>query len=310
MTKKEEIHKIPELPEEIIEAGKNGQLVMFVGAGASMMQNLPSWNQLATKVLYSMQAKGYITFADIEQLRSLDARKQLSISKSIADSNGDRVDLSTHLTGGSPNKGIYKIINNIGCVCVTTNYDSLLAPCIDGTDDFDGSTAARSVRRVYRRDELLANVLDEPGTVIHLHGSIEDEDSLIFTTEHYLRHYDSESVQHFLGSLFERKTVLFLGYGLEEAEILEHILRRGMARVGKEKTRFSIQAFYKSQEPLYLQLREYYENTFGVHLIGFNRDYQDYNQLEIVMRKWAEKIQIREPSLVEDLNVMKSVLNK
>lgn len=51
MNKKPELREDPDMPEPIIEGGKNGELVFFVGSGVSMLDGLPSWNKLAAKVL-------------------------------------------------------------------------------------------------------------------------------------------------------------------------------------------------------------------------------------------------------------------
>ena len=123
-----------------------------------------------------------------------------------------------------------------------------------------------------------------------------------------IEHYDNGNVQLFLGELFEKKTVLFLGYGLEEAEILEHILRRGRVSDSKMKKRFSLQGFFIRQDPLYKKLYNYYKKSFGVHLIGFTRDFKDYVQLENIIKTWSELIEVRPPALVADLDYMDEVL--
>jgi hypothetical protein len=134
--------------------------------------------------------------------------------------------------------------------------------------------------------------------------------SMIVSTSDYLEHYDAEVVQHFLGELFEKKTVLFLGYGLEEEEILEHILRRG--KVGAPdnvRRRFTLQGFFRGQEPLYESLYDYYLKSFGVHLIGFVRDFSDYEQLVPIVKDWSERLNVRPPALAEDLDAIDEVLS-
>lgn len=91
----------------------------------------------------------------------------------------------------------------------------------------DGSGTPAPVNRISSRERFLAHLLDEPGTVVNLHGCSNEPETMIVTTKDYLEHYDHPNVQSFLEWLFRKKVVLFLGYGLEEAEILEHILRRG-----------------------------------------------------------------------------------
>ena len=229
-------------PDEIIQAALIGDLVFFVGAGVSMLLDLPSWSDLAAKALYDLQQNGHFNYSEIEQLKKLDPKKQLSIAYLKAEDSNYHLDLTKHLDGKSEGDSIYRTINDIGCFCVTTNYDELLAPRF--VDTKVGSTTAVSGNRVSEREKFLAKLLNEPGTVVHLHGSVSKPETMIVTTGDYLKLYDHENVQAFLGELFKKKTILFLGYGLEEAEILEHILRRGSAKRTSELKRFALQGFF------------------------------------------------------------------
>lgn len=304
--------KVPDLresfdpPDELVQAGLNGDLVFFVGAGASMLLGLPSWNGLAGKVLEDLRLLKYLNYSEIEQLKSLDPKKQLSIAYSIAEDNDHNLDLTKFFTGETEGDSIYKAINDIGCSCVTTNYDELLSPRFD--DAKDGSSTAVPLKRVFERDKFFANLLNEPGTVVHLHGSISNPESMIVTTRQYLEHYDNENVNEFLGELFAKKTVLFIGYGLEETEILEHILRRGSTKNTKERKRFALQGFFRSQIPLYNNLHKYYEKSFGVHLLGFDRDHEGYKQSEEIIKKWVNSLEIKKPPLAADNDFMDEVL--
>src|SRR5207302_5641 len=143
---------------------------------------------------------------------------------------------------------------------------------------------------------------------IHLHGSISDPEKMVVTTKEYLEHYDYDNIQHFLGQLFARKTVLFLGYGLEENELLEHILRRGSAAPTSDRRRFALQGFFKSQQPLYEKLYQYYRDSFGVHLIGFIRDHENYRQQGAIINTWAPQIKVAKPALADDIARMNEVL--
>lgn len=307
MARASDLREIVDPPEEIIQAGLNGDLVFFVGAGASMLLGLPSWTELAAKALDDLRQNGFLNYSEIEQLNGLDPKKQLSIAYSIAGDNKYKLDLTKHLTGKSEGDSIYKAINDIGCSCVTTNYDELLAPRF--VDVKDGSATAASVSRVHEREKFFAKLLNEPGTVVHLHGAISKPETMIVTTKDYLEHYDHEKVKVFLGELFEKKTILFLGYGLEEAEILEHILRRGSVKPTSDRRRFVLQGFFLSQKPLYENLHTYYEKSFGVHLLGFVRDHENYKRLEAIIKTWANQIEVRKPPLAADNDFMDEVLD-
>ena len=306
MSRIPDLRELPDLPPEISQAALEGGFVLFVGSGVSMLVNLPSWSGLAWKALEELRQKGYTNYSELEQLKNLDPKKQLSIAKIIASENGANLDLIKHLAPDTSDIGVYKYLNRIGCVCVTTNYDELLAPSFQIKTD--PSTTASTPTRISRKEEFHAGLLNEPGTVIHLHGSVRNPDTMILTTEDYLKHYDNETVQNFLMELFQKKTVLFIGYGLDEAEILEHILRRARAKYTEEKKRFALQGFFISQDPLYRRLYSYYKESFGIHLIGYIRDYKDHSQLEDISKTWAEQIKVRPAALVDDLNFMDEVL--
>jgi len=306
MSRCPDLREVPDLPEEIRQAALDGDLVLFVGSGVSMLVGLPSWDDLAWKALEDLRQKGYLNYSELEQLKGLDPKKQLSIAELVAKENSVTLELAKHLTVGEGDRGIYSYLNKIGCPCVTTNYDELLEPHFFQTKD--GSATAATITRVSQKKDFSAGHLNTPGTVVHLHGSVSRPETMVFTTKQYLEHYDDEKVKHFLGELFEKKTILFIGYRLEESEILEHIFRRGRVKDTKDKRRFALMPFFLSQSPLYKRLGEYYLKSFGVHLNGFIRDHKDYKQLEDIIKAWSEQIEVKPPALVKDLEFMDEVL--
>ena len=306
MTQIPRLRPIPELPDEIVQAAPNGNLVFFVGAGASMLLDLPSWSGMARQQLEGLREKGALNYSELHQLSSLDPKTKLSIAKEIADENKLGLDLTAGLTGRPVGSSIYKLINDIGCVCVTTNYDTLLAPRHTGAKI--GSVTPAAINRIYEKNKFLSRHLDTPGAVIHLHGAVTNQETMIVTTKDYLDHYDNEFVQEFLSALFEQKTVLFIGYGLDEAEILEHVLRQNGVQKSKERKRFILQGYFLNQKPLYEKLYNYYRNSFGIHVVGFVRDHKDYRQQEDILKEWGPRISVKPPSLATELEMMDKVL--
>ncbi|WP_318457642.1 SIR2 family protein [Photobacterium leiognathi] len=298
---------LPPVPDEIIEAAKDGRLVLFVGAGASMMVGMPSWGGLAGAALNSLVENGCINYSELEQLKKLDPKKQLSIADFISQEKGTPLDLRQHLKARW-SSSIYPNINSIKATCVTTNYDHELSP--QPLEDASEKETKASVVRKSGVENLQAADLKVPGTVIHLHGDMDNPDTMIVTTRDYLAHYDEIKVQHFLSELFRDFVVVFIGYGLEETEILEHILRRsGVKDNDNERQRFLLQPFFKNEQSLYERLKVYHQKSFGVHLIGYARDEKDYRQLEDVIEQWALKLNVRPPSLVDDIDMMDRILN-
>ncbi len=299
MSSAKDLRPDPDLPVELKDAALNGRLVIFVGAGASMLVGMPSWSGLASKALEDLRDKGAINYAELQQLKGLDPKKQLSIAKLVASENKHDLKLDQYLKSNGSSR-IYETLNSIGATCVTTNYDHELTP--EYTEKVDASKTKPETNRISGVENLKSHHLKNPGTVIHLHGDMASPETMIVATKDYLEHYDHENVQHFLKELFETKVVLFVGYGLEEAEILEHILRRsGIREQEKERSRFALQPFFNSEQPLYGRLIEYYKKSFGVHLIGYTRDFKDYKQLEKIMNDWSSELDIRPPTLVDDI---------
>lgn len=285
------------LPEEVKLAGRDGNLVLFIGSGISKLLGLPLWEELAGQVLEDLQKKGCVDNSDVEQLsKSLDPRQILSIARSIARSKKVELELEKHFETELVHGSIYETINGIRCVCVTTNYDELLVP-------------AEEAERVYTQTDILQNLLYKPGTVIHLHGCKKDPATMVVTTKDYLEYYDQENIQEFLKHLFQKKTVVFLGYGLGEMEILEYIFRRGGITKTEELKHFSIQGFHDGQLSLYKQLYDYYEETFGVRLLGFAMKHpRDYVIIEGIIKDWAGRIKIQKPLLYEHIQCIQEVL--
>lgn len=294
-----------EPPQELIDAGLNGDLVLFVGAGFSRLMGLPTWAELADKALDYLRKAGRLNYSDVEQLRKLDPKKRLSIATLIAGED-HKLNFQDLLGKSSTNSDIYTSINAVGCPCVTTNYDDLLSP--EFVPSKGGAATPVAVRRIVRRDKFFARHLDEPGSVVHLHGGIGEPESMIVTTKDYLSHYEDQKVQEFLGTLFARKAVLFLGYGLEEAEVLEHILRRGAAKNPHERKRFALQGFFRSDSFLYQSLHRYYVESFGVHILGYALDNERYHCQEKILRSWIGKLVFRPPPLTSDVELLDEVL--
>jgi hypothetical protein len=298
MSKVRDLRPDPDLPEPIKKAAIDGKLVLFIGAGASILMGIPSWGGLAYSALKSLRDEGYINFAELKQLQTLDSKKQLSIARVIADENHFDLDLPRHLKSSTTSK-IYEYLNSIGAVYVTTNYDHELTP---PTPESAPDKLKKSVTRISLPKDFNTVLLKNPRTVIHLHGDMLNPGSMVVTTRDYLQHYDHDNVISFLGKLFKEYTVLFIGYGLEEAEILEHVLRRGDVRQEWDATRrYSLQGFFNSEQPLYEKLIDYYDRSFGVELIGFTRDNRDYAQLEKIIKDWSDEIDVRPPPATDDI---------
>jgi hypothetical protein len=292
----------PKLPDEIIEAAKAGNLVLFVGAGISRMVGHPTWDGFADAVVNQLVKNEVIDHHEKSLINALpDARKRLSIAKILDEKNGSKVNYKAIFDLDKEMSDIYQFINKYECTFVTTNYDKLITPEVS-------ATKPEAEWRVFKRRDFNVK-LNTKGAVIHLHGCVDDPKSMIVTTKDYLEHYVSEQVPKFLSHLFSSKTVLFLGYGLEETEILEYVLKSSDQTSEAQKRLFILQGFFNAEEPLFKKLMDYYEESFNAQLIVFPRDHDDYAQQKAIIKKWVDELDFKDLSLVDKLAALEDELD-
>ncbi|MDE0646029.1 MAG: SIR2 family protein [Gammaproteobacteria bacterium] len=298
------LEPIVPVPPEVIQAATRGELIFFVGSGVSQRLNLPSWDQLANKVLEKLASLEIIDYNDVQALKSLDPRKKLSIAQILKSD----LDYENYFTSPKDaNSDIYNQLNKIGCTFVTTNYDVNLEP--PPTKSTSDSTTQRRGTRITSCTRIYPNVLDDIGNVIHLHGVCDQPSKMVLTMSDYLKLYDNKYVQALLVHLFKEKTVVFIGYGLKESEILEHILRQGAVREESGQRRlFKLQGFYSSQICLYKYLQMYYQKSFGLELLGFRLDDKSYEVLDRIVEHWANRIDVKSRALSQDVEAINEVL--
>ena len=196
-----------ELPDEILDAHERGELVFFVGAGASQgaPSNLPLFDSLAKKLArlasHPFSKRGGLDFF-IGQLESLPqgfnahhhAHTLISNPKSRFNPlHGAIVDLAG--IGGA-----FRV--------VTTNYDDHLASAADS-----GSITVP--------DTWYAPALplgrDFAG-LVHLHGSVRrPKEEMILTDRDFGQAYITDAwAARFLLPMFDQFTVVFIGYSHDD----------------------------------------------------------------------------------------------
>ena len=159
-----------------------------------------------------------------------------------------------------------------------------------------------------------------PNSVFHIHGSVLDSTSMVRTTDEYLVRYANHKFAKgpagenafltFLEKLFELKTILFIGYSLSELEVLEYVLQKkgqDINEEGTEQKHFILQGFFTHEIELAKSLKEYFAK-FGVELIPFSRDENNWDQLAKVIEYLALELKIGNPLAVATLQEMKGLL--
>ena len=198
-------------PNEIIEAIRNNNLVVFAGAGASVdaPTSLPNFEDLAEKI-----AEG--TGEILEDNDTCEAFLGYLKSKDI-DVNKQAAELlsGTCLKHNQTHEAIIDLFVDPSQIrIVTTNYDQM----------FEQVVESRGLCiPVYNAPALpLGN--DVEG-IIHVHGNINNPNYMVLTDEDFGKAYLTEGyAARFLIKLFQSYTILFIGYSYNDT-ILRYLTR-------------------------------------------------------------------------------------
>lgn len=261
-----------ELPDEILDAHERGELVFFVGAGASLDKpsNLPLFDGLARKLArlasHPFSRRGGLDFF-IGQLDSLpqgfDAHQHAHTL--ISDPRSRFNPLHSAIVDLAGIGGAFRV--------VTTNYDDHLA------------SAARS-QSITIPDTWYAPALplghDFAG-LVHLHGSVRrPKEEMILTDRDFGHAYITDAwAARFLLPMFDRFTVVFVGYSHDD--VIMRYLALGLPSTssgnGKPSKRFAFTSDPTNSKWGYLGIR-----PIAYPVVG-----RDHHALLAALTAWADR---------------------
>jgi hypothetical protein len=321
------IPPIPGVPPALREAAQLTKLIPFVGAGASQLAGCPGWNEFADEALKVFVDHRKFSHAQLDQVRALSPRVKLAIALALQAEHRIQIDFRRILHRRERSEyaigcRLYSYLSNIGRTIVTTNYDEWLddevvPPPTDPAGEAGGSAkfAPRARTVYYKREDLTAANLNRQDVVIHLHGSVKDPAGMVLTTPDYVQHYANDrksqenTVLTFLEDLFRDMTVLFVGYGLAELEILEYlIVKRRATTKDLQPGHFLLQGFFSHERDLMVSMRTYYR-ACGIELVPFSMDQEGWRQLVYVLERWSREMPASAPLVSQQLKTMESLLD-
>jgi len=285
------IPKIPRVPKEIVEAVNNETLAVFIGAGVSRLIGCMGWDQLARNLVercFSAKKKDgsrIINFKERENLiQNNDPKKTITICYYLLKNNGFEnifyEELENSLKADEEllmSQNIYDELYRLRGLFITTNVD----------EHFDSKF--EPTRIVYREAEFNPSNIDR-NKLYHIHGSIKDKNSLIFTVPQYIKRYNNPTFKKFLSTIISDKyTVLFIGYGMAEFELLDFLVTKFDPKKGKELKHFILLPFYRGEENI-LEFENYYYNSMGIEVLPYEKDEKGYGQLYDVIKSWNREI--------------------
>lgn len=197
---------------------------------------------------------------------------------------------------------IYKKIFSIRAMAhLTTNIDLGIKKYIYSTQDISkhikiyNCTSPSDQERI---KQVNYNIFKD-GNIIYLHGNCENIHESILPIEKYLSHYSEGN--EFLNNLFTnikrgRSTIIFLGYGLNEWDIIERIYK--IRKFTNEKVAFLLSPIF-SHEITKFRLEMDYYKSFGVEPVPYIIDEEGYGKVNLVLNNLAKAIDKSSPSPYE-----------
>ena len=306
----EKIEPLPKIPSILRAAALQRKIIPFIGSGVSQLGGCPGWEGFANGALSYFVETGKLNHAQFDQISNMPPRVKLSFALELEKQYDLSIDFGKilRLSGAKQKIGdkFYADLAMLATTFVTTNYDTLLdeipPAAFQSAHMHSMSTPPILARQLYykKEDLILAN-LDTKNAVFHIHGYVHHRNSMILTTPQYLERYASHSIRQggnenpfltFLEFLFKLKNVLFIGYGLEEFEILEYVLQKGIKPNNnklEEPQHYVLKGFFSHELELARSFESHFKQ-FGIGLLPYSKDHHNRNQLLKVMDYFAKEI--------------------
>src|SRR5665213_4616180 len=131
-----------EIPEDVKTAALQGRLTFFIGNGVSRLYGLPSWDELANKMLYLLAKREVIDHDTAALLLNKSTKTKISIAdhyfkQNIETKKHPDLSYSSVLLEGITDEKkrgnpIYPLLAKCRVKFITTNYDLFLAEALEG----------------------------------------------------------------------------------------------------------------------------------------------------------------------------------
>ncbi len=320
--------------EAIEVAALKGELVFFIGNGVSRLYSLKSWEGLADRMLDMLAEKAVLSHSQVELIKQRPVKTKISIAdfhfkKLRTEGKFNDLTYANALGLGDfnyPKAKAYQVLAKCGAKFITTNYDTILFKAYEGsfaaepvkeTATPDGLGESVEIKReekknvkIVVRPELFSwSDFTANNVIWHLHGCVDDEGGIVASTKSYLDLYANEEIQKKLRWIFSDHVVVFVGYGLEELELLDQIVRASRnTEKGRPRGAYLLLPIFSHEAEIFDALSNYYEEM-GITVIPFSKDADGYASLEILLENWSGKISavIGETMQTKKLDIMRNL---
>ncbi len=301
----------PEPNLKLLRASSNNELIIFIGAGISQNVGCPDWKGFKLAVLEQLMDKRLIDYAAKKYLSdNFDSRKCLSICWKIIENNPGFNLKWDEVFPVEKSPNIYDDLLLINATYITTNYDLnidyaverkykgnshnkiIKSSQIDKAPDDEIPGLSYSLNDVFHLESDFKSTKLDSGKVFHIHGSLSSQDKMLVTIKDYIQAYGRKSeLRDFLKELFSAKTILFMGYGLGELEILEYVISKVDKKENATPQHFMLFPIEKAQHGHYKFQEEYY-GDLNIELIPYVIDPIGPGSIKHLIKLWINQFKV------------------
>lgn len=190
---------------------------------------------------------------------------------------------------------IFNLVYELNLINVTTNYDDILDILAENKNkEFSNVVTGEEekLQKVFYTEDDFIRINKNPefinnGNVYHIHGSINEISTMIVSNEDYIKRYWSgeNSFKNFIKNIFDNYNVIFLGYSLQELEILNYLFEGENGKLERtEKKRLLLLGCFDYEKSKLQFLNEYYYKNYAIKICPFSISKNGYKSLNDIIK--------------------------
>jgi len=205
------------LPTDLVDAFRRNQVVVYVGAGASISAGLPSWDGLLNICLDEVRKRTNVDQRTIDRLKK---ERNLFMAAEWLKRCGNELNIKQILATYFENHSCVPSIVHHGVsrlafrLVLTTNFDTLLeASC--------NPTYKMPIHTYQQTSAILSEIVNGRPAIIKIHGSVHDASTLVFTqSDVRALMYQSKTFNECLKTLLLTQKFFFIGSSLRDPDVI------------------------------------------------------------------------------------------
>jgi hypothetical protein len=278
---------VPEVPPKLVEMAKRGKCVAFVGAGLSMSEQAPSWEELMTGLIDFAIAEHKLKCADRQAMvNALKSRGPEIVADALQNVVGDnrfRSFVDGELQTLLP-EALHSAIVGPPCpfrAVFTTNYDCLI-------EEAYRRSYSHSPRVVTPHEIGIAKQADERNEfyVMKLHGCITRE-NLVLTRPEFIDLEQNHPYGDFVMAQFMSNSFLFIGHSLSDDDTKRSLERLGSRSASGDARHYCLMR----QSEIHPLIRNRLSSLYGLEFL----EYEDHGDIipflkELVRLVYGEQL--------------------